>query len=282
MVNALTIDLEEWFCVSNFEHAIRRADWPSLESRVEESTERILALLERRGTAATFFVLGWVAERHPRLIARLAEGGHEIACHGYHHELVYDLTPERFAADLSHALRVIEQASGARCRGYRAPSFSLRRNMDWAWRLLAEAGFRYDSSVYPVAHDRYGEPDAPRFPHAVSRDGTTLVEFPPSTLRLGARNLAVAGGGWFRLYPLALTRWAIRRINAERQPAVVYLHPWEFDPDQPVPAVSRRVRWRHRVGLASVPHKLDRLLDEFRFDTMARVLQAAGHLDRAA
>lgn len=276
MLNALTIDVEEWFCVSNFAGLIARDDWARQESRLEAPTRRILDLLDRHSVKATFFVLGWIAEHHPRLIREIHDRGHEIGSHGYEHRLVYDLTPGEFRADLAKSLAILRETAGAACRGYRAPSFSLRREMGWAWDALHEAGIRYDSSIFPVLHDRYGEPDAPRFPFAIRSNGGEILEFPPSTVTAFARNLPVAGGGYFRLYPLAVTRWALRSINREGYPAVVYLHPWEFDPDHPAPRASRLTVLRHRVGLRTVARKLDRLLSELPFGSMTEVIERTG------
>ena len=273
MRNVLTIDVEEWFCVSNFAGVIRQEDWPSLESRVEMQVERILGILERHGVRATFFLLGWVAERHPDLVRTLVSRGHEIATHGYNHELVYKLEPVLFQEDLSRSLRLIREISGVQCRGYRAPSFSIRRDMSWAWEILAQQGIEYDSSIFPVVHDRYGEPDAPRTPFRITAGGKTICEIPLSTVRLAGRNLPVAGGGYLRLFPYSFTRWAIRRINREGIPAIVYFHPWEIDPGQPRPNVSRFRLWRHRVGLNGFARKLDRLLGDFEFGPMGAAQQ---------
>ena len=272
MLNALTIDVEEWFCVSNFETVIARSEWDRLESRVEASTETILDLLDKHGVKATFFVLGWLAEHHPELIREIAQRGHEIGAHGYEHRLVYRLSPGEFEEDLRRCVTVLS-GIGAACSGYRAPSFSIRSDMTWAWRILREQGFRYDSSVFPVTHDRYGEPDAPRFPFTIRSGNDEMIEFPLSTVRTFGRNFPVAGGGYLRLFPHGVTRWALRRINAEGHPAVVYLHPWEFDPQHPTPSASRLALLRHRVGIRSVPDKLDRLLSEFRFGPMEHVLR---------
>lgn len=277
MLNVISIDLEEWFCVSNFENVIRREDWDSLESRVESSTRTILELFERYDVKATFFVLGWVAERHPELIREIADRGHEIACHGFGHRLVYDQSPPEFIEDLGRSLTLIREITGVECRGFRAPSFSLRRDMSWAWDCLADQGILYDSSIFPVTHDRYGEPDAPRAPYVIGDTGHSLIEFPPSTVSIMGRNLPVAGGGYFRLYPLAITRWAVRRLESEGLPTVIYLHPWEFDPDHPKPNVSRKTLARHRVGLGSVTSKLAELLKAFEFGTMRESLRSLGY-----
>ena len=268
MRNVLSIDVEEWFCVSNFAGVIRPEDWPSLESRVEMQIEHILEILEHHGVKATFFLLGWVAERHPDMVRTLVSRGHEIASHGYGHGLVSKMEPILFQKDISKSLAIIREISGVECKGYRAPSFSIRREMAWAWRILAEMGIEFDSSVFPVVHDRYGEPDAPRVPFQITIGPRALWEIPLSTVRFAGRNLPVAGGGYLRLFPYAFTRWAIRRLNREGIPGIVYFHPWEIDPGQPRPDVSPILLWRHRVGLGSFARKLDRLLSDFEFGTL--------------
>lgn len=261
----LSVDLEEWFCVSNYEKAIPRDIWDRQESRVEKQTRVLLDLFERHDTHATFFILGWVAERHPDLIREVADRGHELASHGYAHELVYRQTPDEFRADIERGVHVVRDITGRTCRGYRAPSFSLRRRDAWAWDVLAGAGIEYDSSVFPIVHDRYGEPDAPRAPFSVKAGEAALREFPLSTVRLAGRNLPVAGGGYLRLYPLWITRMAIDRLDREGISAIIYIHPWEIDPDQPVPPAHWLRVWRHRVGMATLTNKLDRLLDAYSF-----------------
>ena len=273
MLNALSVDLEEWFTVSAFSGIIDRSRWPELESRVDGATDLLLDLFDRHDVKATFFVLGWVGERNPAVIRRIAERGHELASHGYGHELVYELTPERFHEDVARSIDVVQQATGQRCIGYRAPSFSLKRSMSWAWRSLAELGIEYDSSIFPIHHDRYGEPDAPRFSYRWSAGSTSILEIPPSTIRVAGKNIPVGGGGYLRLFPLRFSRWSIARINREGHPAVVYLHPWELDYDHPRPAASGLSLLRHRVGIRSVERKLDRLLADFRFGPLAEVVQ---------
>jgi polysaccharide deacetylase family protein (PEP-CTERM system associated) len=268
MLNALTIDVEEHFQVHAFETVIKRSDWDRYPSRVGENTRRILRLLAEYGVHATFFVLGWVAERHPDLVAEIAAAGHEIGTHGYWHELIYRQTPAEFAADLKLSLRAIERAaSGAQPAGYRAPAFSITRQSLWALDVLREHGIKYDSSIFPLAaHDRYGIGDADRFANKAHDD---LWEFPVSTVRLGKHNWPVAGGGYFRLFPLWITRKAIRHINAEGHPAVIYLHPWEFDPDQPQTARAPLLsRFRHYINLNKTESRLRALLQEFKFGTM--------------
>lgn len=265
MLNALSFDVEEFFHVQGFADVIAPSTWDTYPSRVVDSTRRILRLLRDFDVRATFFILGWVAERQPDLVREIADGGHEIASHGYGHQLVYRQSPDEFAADVGRSLEVIAAACpAAKVRGYRAPSFSIVKGSQWALDVLLAAGMKYDSSVFPIAgHDRYGIPNASRRAHAV-REG--LLEVPLSTVRLAGRNWPVAGGGYFRLLPLWLTRRAIRRINHEGHPAVVYLHPWEFDPDQPRVTSARRLsRFRHYVSLAKTESRLRRLLEEFSF-----------------
>jgi polysaccharide deacetylase family protein (PEP-CTERM system associated) len=262
--NALSIDVEEHFQVHNFEGVVRRAEWDRYPSRVVENTRRILRLLAEREVRATFFVLGWVADRQPHLVREIRDGGHEIATHGYWHELIYRQTPKEFAADIGQSLDAIEQACGVRPTGYRAPSFSITSESLWAMDILRDFGIQFDSSIFPpVAHDRYGLRGASRFAHRLPNG---IWEFPASTVRMGRRNWPVAGGGYFRLYPLYATRCAIRRLNANGHPAVVYLHPWEFDPEQPrVRGVSRLSRFRHYVNLDRTEGRLRHLLKEFDF-----------------
>ena len=275
MLNALSIDVEEHFQVHAFERIVRRDAWDRFPSRVVANVRRILRLLDRHKVRATFFVLGWVADRQPEVVREIAAAGHEIGTHGYWHELIYRQSRDAFADDLARSLDALRraQADGGPERpvlGYRAPSFSITRRSLWALEVLAEQGLRYDSSIFPLAgHDRYGIADAPRFAH---RPLPGLWEFPASTLRRLGRNWPVAGGGYFRLFPLWLTRGAIRAINAEGQPAVVYLHPWEFDPDQPrMTAAPLGARFRHYVNLRRTEARLDALLGEFRFAPMREV-----------
>lgn len=273
-VNAMSVDVEDWFQVQAFAGTIARSAWESLPCRVEANTERILALFESAGVRATFFTLGWVAERHPALIRRIVAAGHELASHGYGHELVHAIGPERFRADLKRAKAVLEDTGGVAVIGYRAPTFSIgRRSAPWAHAVLAEEGHRYSSSVFPVKHDLYGEPDAPRGPHRPDPSG--VVELPMTTLRLGGRNLPCAGGGWFRLVPYALFRAGLSRVNAEGQPGLFYFHPWEIDPDQPRVAAGRLARFRHYIGLAAMEGRVARLLHDFAWGRMDQVFAAA-------
>jgi polysaccharide deacetylase family protein (PEP-CTERM system associated) len=270
--NALTIDLEEYFQVSAFAGAVAPERWGELPSRIEPQTERLLAMLERAGARATFFVLGWVAERHPALIRRIVAAGHEIGSHGWAHVRVRDQSPTAFAADARRTRMLLEDVAGLDIRGYRAASFSIDHRTLWAFDKLAEAGYRYSSSVYPIRHDHYGWPQAPRRPFRPSPDG--VPEIPIATVRLLGRTLPCGGGGYFRLLPYSLSRRALRRLNAEGAPAVFYLHGWELDPGQPVPSgVPARARLRHRLNLPRMEERLARLLADFRWDRMDRVFR---------
>jgi polysaccharide deacetylase family protein (PEP-CTERM system associated) len=275
-VNALTVDVEEYFQVSAFEDAVGRDRWPELESRVRVGMERLLALCASRSVKATFFVLGWIAERAPELIREIQSGGHEIASHGYEHRLVTSLDADAFRADLARAAAAIEAACGARVQGFRAPSFSFSPTTPWAHEVLQEEGYHYSSSVFPVRHDRYGMPDYPRHPVRVAPtngDDAGIWEFPMTTWRVLGKNLPAGGGGWLRALPLFVTKRAIRQRNAEGWPAVVYVHPWELDPEQPrMQAASRASRFRHYLNLDKTEERLARLLDLFPFNTMRAVL----------
>lgn len=271
MRNVLTIDVEDYFQVHAFQSAIARNSWDSYTARVVDSTQRILKLLAACETQATFFILGWVAERFPDLVRAIAEDGHEIGTHGYWHELVYHQTPITFAGDLRDSLQVIADAvPDVQVMGYRAPAFSITNESLWALDVLAAHGIRYDSSIFPLSlHDRYGIKDAQRF---AARLPNGLWEFPASTVQLGKWNWPVAGGGYFRLYPRWLTEQAIRHLNHEGHPAVIYLHPWEFDPGQPrVSDVSRLTQFRHYVNLSKTEERLRYLLGRYRFGPMAEV-----------
>ncbi len=279
ITNALTIDVEDYFQVSAFAPYIARADWEQRECRVERNVDRILALLDEHDTEATFFTLGWVAERYPQLVRRIAEQGHEIASHGYGHQRASDLSPAEFRADIEHAKAVLEDLSGSEVAGYRAPSFSIGPGNLWALEALARAGHRYSSSIYPIRHDHYGMPDAPRFAHQAA-DG--LIEVPITTLRLFNRNLPSSGGGYFRLLPYALSRWMLRQVNsADGESAVFYFHPWEIDPDQPrIAGIDRKTRFRHYVNIHRMERRLQSLLGDFKWGRMDRLFlgrTAAGH-----
>ncbi|HXG03133.1 MAG TPA: XrtA system polysaccharide deacetylase [Candidatus Binatia bacterium] len=284
MLNALTVDVEEYFQVEAFRDRVSERDWSRLPSRVEASTRRLLDLFDRHEVAATFFIVGWVARRHPDLVRDIAVRGHEVGCHSDAHRPIYALDPDSFRSDVRAARAAIEDAAGAAVTGYRAPTCSVVRRTWWALEILAEEGFRYDSSIFPIHHDRYGIPDAPRFPHRIRLDsGADIVEFPMSTLRLAGQNLPFAGGGYFRLLPYPLIRWALRYLNErEERPAMVYLHPWEVDPDQPRLPAGLLTRFRHYVNLDGTETKLDRLLGDFAFVPAARVLASLGFAEVAA
>ncbi len=269
VINSLSIDVEEHFQVSGFEGVVDRETWDSQPSRVVDNTHRILRLLDEASVKATFFVLGWVAEREPALVRDISDAGHEIASHGYWHRLVYSQTPDEFREDVVRSIDVIERACGQRPTGYRAPSFSITEQSRWAWPILAELDMQFDSSVYPTnLRDRYGMGDANTRPHEVAEN---LWEIPMSVMRVARWNVPVAGGGYFRLYPFWITRSAVRRLNADGMPANVYLHPWEFDPDQPrVSGVGRGAAFRHYVNLGRTESRLRRMLAEFPFGTMRR------------
>jgi polysaccharide deacetylase family protein (PEP-CTERM system associated) len=277
VINALTIDVEDYFHVQAFAGVISPTDWCHYPMRVENNTYRLLELLERRCIHATFFILGWVAERCPGLVRDIFNCGHEIGSHGYSHQMISRGDQESFRGDISRAKSILEDQIGSKVKCYRAPSYSITSNTLWALQILGELGFEYDSSIFPVRHDYYGIPDAPRFPHyRFLRDGGRLLEFPPSTLRAYGINLPVAGGGYLRLLPYGVTAWAIRRINEkEAQPALVYLHPWEIDPEQPRVAAPWRSRVRHYQNLRSTEKKLRRLLDDFSWASMTEVLSSS-------
>jgi polysaccharide deacetylase family protein (PEP-CTERM system associated) len=277
IVNAMSIDVEDYFQVSAFDDVVSRDAWETMPSRVVGNTERLLALFDQYGVKATFFVLGWVAERFPALVADIAKAGHEVASHGYGHRLVYDQTPEHFREDVRKAKDIIEQLADQPVRGYRAPSYSITGKSLWALDVLAEEGYSYDASIFPIRHDRYGIPDAPRHLHPIGKNGHALLEAPPSTVRLAGTNLPVAGGGYFRLLPYAWTKWGIGHINTqEKKPAIFYLHPWEVDPHQPRLQAGAVSKFRHYRNLHKTENRLRRLLQDFRFGTVA------GLIDRAA
>jgi polysaccharide deacetylase family protein (PEP-CTERM system associated) len=270
ITNALTIDVEDYFQVSAFSPYIARADWEARECRVERNVDRILALLDDHDTQATFFTLGWIAERYPSLVRRVAAQGHEVASHGYGHERASDLSEPAFSADIRRAKGILEDLTGLEVAGYRAPSFSIGLSNLWAFECLARAGHRYSSSIYPIHHDHYGMPDAPRFVHRAA-DG--LIEIPITTLRLFNRNLPSSGGGYFRLLPYALSRWMLRRVNAaDGESAVFYFHPWEIDVHQPrIDGIDARTRFRHYLNLHRMEQRLGSLLGDFHWGRMDRL-----------
>ncbi len=279
--NAMSIDVEDYFQVSAFAPYIPRAQWDARECRAERNVRRILDFLAEADVKATFFTLGWIAERYPQLVRAIVAGGHELASHGYGHERASDLSPTAFADDIRRAKRLLEDLGGVSVVGYRAPSFSIGVGNLWAFDVLAQEGYRYSSSVYPIQHDHYGMPDSPRFAYPV-REG--LIEVPVTTCRIGGRNLPSSGGGYFRLLPYAASRWLINRVNRmDAQSAVFYFHPWEIDPDQPrVPGIDIKSRFRHYVNLSRTEARIRRLLADFAWGRMDDIFlppaaAAAGH-----
>jgi polysaccharide deacetylase family protein (PEP-CTERM system associated) len=269
VVNALTIDVEDYFQVSAFSAHISREDWDTLPCRVEANVDRILELLAEHDARATFFTLGWIAERFPGMIHRIVGGGHELASHGYDHVRASEQAYGQFLADIRLAKAVLEDVAGHEVKGYRAPSFSIGVKNNWAFDCLVEAGYRYSSSIYPIRHDHYGVPDSPRFPHEV-RPG--LFEVPISTVRGFNSNWPAGGGGYFRLLPYRVSRWSLRRINRrDGQSAMFYFHPWEIDPEQPrVSGPGRKAMFRHYLNLTRMQSRLSRLLSDFRWDRVDR------------
>lgn len=277
--NALTIDVEDYFQVAALAEAVRYDDWSSMEYRVEANTDRILGLFDQAGVKATFFTLGWVAERSPQLVKRIAQAGHEVASHGYSHQLIYNQTPDVFAEETRRSKGILEDILGTSVTGYRAASYSITNQSRWALDILAEQGFTWDSSIFPVRHDRYGMPGTPRWPHRLTTDkGYELAEFPLSTLKLPGYTLPIAGGGYFRLFPYWFSRYGLGSINRQGRPFVFYLHPWEVDPDQPRLDVKWLSRFRHYNNLDVCEERLAQLLSDFRFTTMSQVLESEGLL----
>jgi polysaccharide deacetylase family protein (PEP-CTERM system associated) len=271
VVNALSVDVEDWFQVGAFEKVIDRADWDSLEHRVEANTDRVLALFDRGGVKATFFTLGWVAARYPALIRRIAEAGHEVASHGWDHQRVFTMGPEQFRADLVRARTALEDAGGSRVTGYRAPSFSIDTRTPWAHEVLAEEGYAYSSSVAPIRHDHYGWTDAPRGAHQPVA-GSTLIELPITIARVAGKEVTT-GGGFFRLLPGAVTRAAVERANRIERPAIFYFHPWEIDPGQPrVGGAPLKSKLRHYARLGAMAGKLETLIAGHRWGRVDEVV----------
>jgi polysaccharide deacetylase family protein (PEP-CTERM system associated) len=272
MRNAMSIDVEDYFQVSAFAPHIRRDEWDAMPCRVERNVDVILGLLDESNSRATFFPLGWIAERYPQVVRRIVDAGHELASHGYGHQRASDLTPEQFRDDISRAKKILEDLGGVAIRGYRAPSFSINHENWWAVEELGNAGYEYSSSIYPVRHDHYGMPDAPRFAHRPNGE-TGILELPPTTVPLFGRNLPAAGGGWFRLLPYEVSRWMLKRVNAQdNAPCMFYFHPWEVDHEQPrLQGLSAKTRFRHYVNLKHMQGRLRRLLKDFEWDRVDRV-----------
>jgi polysaccharide deacetylase family protein (PEP-CTERM system associated) len=270
--NALTIDVEDYFHVSAFASHVAREDWDRLPCRVERNVESILAMLAEHRTRATFFMLGWVAERYPALVRRIVEQGHELASHGYAHRRATEQSRDEFRQDVTRSKKLLEDVSRVAVHGYRAPSFSIGQGNLWALECLREAGYRYSSSVYPIRHDHYGMPGAPRF--AFYPQGSPgLLELPVTTVKLFNRNLPAGGGGYFRLLPYSVSRWCLKRVNTvDRQPCIFYFHPWEIDPGQPRQSgISLKTRFRHYVNLPAMERRVRALLQDFRWDRVDRV-----------
>ena len=275
MINAMSIDVEDYYHVSSLEKQIGKSDWPSFPSRISRNVGRVLELLDKRGVRATFFVLGWVADHHPSTVREIVQAGHELACHSYWHRLVYEMSREEFVQDTVQAKAAIEDASGAEVTGYRAPSYSITMESEWALEILLELGFRYDSSIFPIEHDRYGWRGASRFATPVLQSGDKVLwEFPPTTYPLFGRAVPVAGGGYLRMLPYNYMKWALDYVNLEEQrEGCVYFHPWEIDPEQPRLLDSTVAWWRHSVGIAGMEEKLARLLEDFDFAPLREVLR---------
>jgi polysaccharide deacetylase family protein (PEP-CTERM system associated) len=274
ITNVLSIDVEEYFHGAEFEAAVPLAQRGMLPSRVEENIDCVLTLLHEHNVQATFFTVGQIAEQHPGMLRRIATEGHEIACHSYRHELVFRQSADEFRTDVRRAKDTLEDITGARVIGYRAPNYSIPASQHWAYDILLDEGFRYDSSVYPIVHDRYGQADAPRFPYEIRKNGSlSLIEFPIGTVRFGGRNFPIGGGGYFRLLPEVITRYGIQRVNRKEQRSVMfYFHPWELDTDQPQPPMPWHHRFRHYVGIEKQETKLSCLLRHCRFGTVREVL----------
>jgi polysaccharide deacetylase family protein (PEP-CTERM system associated) len=274
MKNAFTVDVEDYFQVEGFAKAIDRSSWEGFRTRVGESNSLLLDILARHKVRATFFVLGWVARKHPEIVRQIVASGHELASHGMSHRLIYSQTPEEFRRETRDAKALLEDLGQRPVVGYRAATYSITSRSLWALDVLCEEGFQYDSSIFPMRHDRYGIPDAEPKPHVLTTPGGgRLVEFPISVLRYGGAKIPVAGGGYFRLFPYRFTRWALRKLNSQQQEFVFYVHPWEVDPEQPrVEEASALSRFRHYLNLDRCAERLSRLLGDFEFDTMRSVL----------
>jgi polysaccharide deacetylase family protein (PEP-CTERM system associated) len=275
IINAFTVDVEDYFQVSAFESQVSRDQWESIPSRVEANTERILRLLERQRVKGTFFVLGWTAEKFPALVQQISAAGHELACHSFWHRLIYSQSRDGFREDLRRAKRAIEDAGGRRVVAYRAPSFSVTRRSFWALEILAEEDFEIDSSIFPTVHDRYGVPGADVRIHRIDTQAGPIWEFPLAVQRVGRLSVPISGGGYFRLFPLHFSRLCLENVNRSGRPFAFYIHPWEVDPQQPrIRSASRLSRFRHYVNLHSTEQKLERLLQSFRFGTISEVIAA--------
>ena len=270
--NAMTVDVEDYFQVSAFEPYVARSTWDKQECRVERNVDRILQLFDRHGVKATFFTLGWIAERYPQMVQRIVDEGHELASHGWSHVRVTQQDPIAFKQDVSRTKDLLEDLSGHEVIGYRAASYSIGVSNLWALDVLRETGYKYSSSIYPIKHDLYGMPEAPRF--AFRPGNSDFLEFPVTTVKIGNKNLPCGGGGWFRLAPYTGMRWAMRRVNdVDCESAIFYFHPWEIDPDQPrQPGIDAKTRFRHYLNLGRMEARLDRLLKDFKWGRMDEVM----------
>jgi polysaccharide deacetylase family protein (PEP-CTERM system associated) len=275
IVNYLTVDVEDYFMVSAFSDVIRLHQWGNFESRIKNNTLRVLDIIDKYSIKATFFILGWVAERYPGIVKEIDRRGHEVACHSYCHRLVYNMTPEEFSEDTRKAKTIIEDIVGKNISGYRAPSYSITESSIWALKILTEEGFKYDSSIFPIRHDRYGFPEYSRFPRMEETgvDGK-ILEIPLSTIKIVGENLPIGGGGYLRMYPLWFTHYAIRKLNEkENRSAIVYIHPWELDPDQPRLRGSKLSMFRHYINLEKTEIRLESLLGAFKFGSIGDIFQ---------
>lgn len=282
VANAMSVDVEDYFQVSAMAPYIDRTEWEQIPCRVERNVERLLELFAEAGVKITFFTLGWIAERYPQMVRDIVSSGHELASHGYDHTRATDQDPERFRADVRRTKEILEQIGGIEVRGYRAASYSIAKKNLWALRELEEAGYRYSSSIYPIRHDHYGIPDAPRFPYFPHGE-EGILEVPITTLEINGRRWPAGGGGFFRLFPYSLSRWAISRINQrEQRPTIFYFHPWEIDPEQPRPSgLNLKTRFRHYVNLSQMERRLQRLLSDFRWDRMDHIFLENRHSSAA-
>jgi polysaccharide deacetylase family protein (PEP-CTERM system associated) len=273
VLNVLSVDVEDYFHVEAFASHIRYEQWDSFTPRVDRNVKRVLELFARHGARGTFFILGWVATKFPRLVQEIVRAGHEVGSHGYKHSRLHVLTPDEFRRDIKDAAAALSDQVQRPIRCYRAPSFSIVRSTMWAFDVLGEEGISFDSSIFPVRHDLYGFPEAERFPSwYLSSNGDRIFEFPPSTIRYRNQNIGIGGGGYLRLMPYGLTHWAVGHINeVERQPAMIYFHPWEIDPGQPQIRSGRRSILRHYTNLSTMEGKIERLLQDFRFSSLSEV-----------
>jgi len=274
MLNVMTVDVEDYFQVAALAESIKVSEWQNITPRVVDNTKRLLDLFDKKNVKVTHFILGWVAERFPELVKEIASRGHEVASHGYSHQLVYGQTPEIFFQETKKSKQILEDILGKQILGYRAASYSITKKSLWALDVLCELGFRYDSSIFPIRHDRYGIPDAIPLPHKLTTPkGNTITEFPLTTASVFGMKLPAAGGGYFRLYPYSVSKYLLRKVEAEKKPIVFYLHPWEIDPNQPKVKVSAFSKFRHYNNLDKCESRLERLLSDFSFTTMQNVLK---------